>query len=232
EWENVEDDVWNFKLREGTTFHEGSEYNAEEVKATFDRVLHPALASQVYFLYEMITEVENVDDYEINIHTDFPFAPLPSHLAHNTAGIMSKDVIDRDYQEALDAAESDITLDEEFTLRDEGGDEFDEFAEAIGGQLDEVIAAEPDGKKNLKLVERNPGESVKLESFEDFQAGNRNINNVTFRVIPEDGFRIGDLETGGIQIAANIEPSHADRVDSHDDTTLVQNESVRMSYLS
>src|SRR5699024_7947714 len=36
EWENVEDDVWNFKLREGTTFHEGSEFNAEDVKATFD----------------------------------------------------------------------------------------------------------------------------------------------------------------------------------------------------
>jgi len=232
EWENVEDDVWNFKLREGTTFHEGSEFNAEDVKATFDRVLDPALASQVHFLYEMITEVEIVDDYEINIHTDFPFAPLPSHLAHNTAGIMSKDLIDRDYQEALDAAESDMTLDEYYTLRDEGGEEFDEVAEAIGEHLGEVIAAEPDGTNHLKFVERNPGESVELESFEDFQAGNRNFNNVTFRVIPEDGSRIGDLETGGIQIAANIEPSHADRVDSHDDTTLVQNESVRMSYLS
>lgn len=232
EWENVEDDIWNFKLREDTTFHEGSEFNAEDVKATFDRVLDPALASQVHFLYEMITEVEIVDDYEINIHTEFPFAPLPSHLAHNTAGIMSKDLIDRDYEEALDAAGVDITLEEYYDLREEGGSDFEEIAESVGEHLGEVIAAEPDGTNHLSFLSRNPGESVELERFDDFQGGERNFNNVTFRVIPEDGSRIGDLETGGVQIAANIEPSHAERVDTHDDTSLVQNESVRMSYLS
>src|SRR5699024_5437322 len=183
-------------------------------------------------LFRSITEVEIVDDYEVNFHTEFPFAPLPSHLAHNTAGIMSKELIDRDYQEALDAAGVDVTLEEYYNLRDEGGDEFDEIAESIGEYLGEVIASEPDGTNHLRFVERNPGESVELELFENFQGGDRNFNNVTFRVIPEDGSRIGDLETGGIQIAANIEPSHAERVDTHDDTTLVQNESVRMSYLS
>ena len=38
EWEQVEDTVFNLKLREGTTFHNGSEFTAEDVKATLDRV--------------------------------------------------------------------------------------------------------------------------------------------------------------------------------------------------
>ena len=122
EWEATEDDVWTFTLREGTTFHEGSEFTAEDVKATMDRVRDTAVASQVAFLFEMISEVEVVGDYEVNMHTEYPFAPLPSHLAHNTAGIMSKDIIDRDYQAALDEAGVDMTADEYYELRAEGGD--------------------------------------------------------------------------------------------------------------
>lgn len=77
EWELIEDDVLNLKLREGTTFHEGSEFTAEDVKATLDRVRDGAVASQVAFLFEMIEEVEIVGDHEVNLHTSYPFAPLP-----------------------------------------------------------------------------------------------------------------------------------------------------------
>ena len=52
------------------------------------------MASPVLFLFEMIEEIEVVSDYEINIHTSIPFAPLASHLAHNTGGIISKATID------------------------------------------------------------------------------------------------------------------------------------------
>src|SRR5699024_8326383 len=45
EWESVEEDVWNFKLREGTTFHSGEEFTAEDVKATLERVGDEAVAS-------------------------------------------------------------------------------------------------------------------------------------------------------------------------------------------
>src|SRR5690625_3228499 len=131
EWESVEEDVWNLKLREGTTFHSGEEFTAEDVKATFDRVRDEAVASEVAFLFEMIEEVEIVGDYEVNLHTEYPFAPLPSHLAHNTGGIMSKSLIDEDYQTALDEAGVDMTADEYYELRDEGGSEYEDVAEQI-----------------------------------------------------------------------------------------------------
>src|SRR5690625_5279845 len=106
DWEATGDSTWNFKLREGATFHSGQVFTAEDVKATIERVNDPAVAAQAAFLYEMIEEVEIVSDYEVNLHTEYPFTPLPAHLAHNAGSIMSKDLIDKDYKAALDAADS------------------------------------------------------------------------------------------------------------------------------
>lgn len=231
EWEAAEDDVWNMKLREGTTFHNGSEFTAEDVKATLDRVRDTAVASEVAFLFEMIDEVEVVGDYEVNLHTEFPFAPLPSHLAHNTAGIMSKELIDQDYQAALDEAGVEMTADEYYDLRAEGGSEYEDVAEQISEYTGGVIGSQSDGTNHLMLQSRSSGEETVLEKFDDFQGGDRSFETVTFRVIPENGARMAELETGGIQIAGDVDSSSAVRVSEGADTELVEQESVRMSYL-
>ena len=231
EWEATEDTVWNFKLREGTTFHSGQAFTAEDVKATIDRVNDPAVASQVAFLYEMIEEVEVVGDYEVNLHTAYAFAPLPAHLSHNAGGIMSKDLIDRDYQAALDEAGSDVTLEEYYELREAGGDEFQAVADEISEYIGSVTGDETDGTNHLQLANRSPGDSVTLEKFEDFQNGEREFDEVIFRVIPETQARLAELETGGIDIAAEVDTASAERIQSADATELIESDSVRMNYL-
>ena len=231
EWESVEEDVWNFKLREGTTFHSGEEFTAEDVKATLERVSDEAVASEVAFLFEMITEVEVVGDYEVNIHTEYPFAPLPSHLAHNTGGIMSKSIIDEDYQNALDEAGVDMTADEYYELRAEGGGEYEEVMDQISENVGNVIASNPDGTDHGMLENREPGQETVLTKFEDFQGGERNFDSITFRVIPEVSARLAELETGGIQVAHNIDASNANRVTEGENTELIEQESLRTDYL-
>lgn len=231
EWEATEDTVWNFKLREGTTFHSGQAFTAEDVKATIDRVNDPAVASQVAFLYEMIEEVEVVGDYEVNLHTAYAFAPLPAHLSHNAGGIMSKDLIDRDYQAALDETGSDVTLEEYYELREAGGDEFQAVADEISEYIGSVTGDETDGTNHLQLADRSPGDSVTLEKFEDFQNGEREFDEVIFRVIPETQARLAELETGGIDIAAEVDTASAERIQSADATELIESDSVRMNYL-
>ena len=173
DWEAVDDTTWNFTLREGTTFHSGAEFTADDVKATLDRVLDPAVGSEVAFLFEVIEEVEVVGDYEVNLHLANPFAPLPSHLAHNTGGIMSKELIDKDYQNALDEAGVEMDVEEYYELRDEGGEEFDEVAGQIGEFIGNVVAVEPDGTNHVQFVSRSAGDNVVTEYFEDFQGGGR-----------------------------------------------------------
>ncbi|MFC3419631.1 glutathione ABC transporter substrate-binding protein [Salinicoccus hispanicus] len=231
EWEATEDDVWTFQLREGTTFHNGSEFTAEDVKATLDRVRDTAVASQVAFLFEMISEVEVVGDYEVSLRTEYPFAPLPSHLAHNTASIISKELIDEDYQSALDEGGVDMTADEYYELREEGGSEYDDVAESISEHIGNVIGSDADGTNHLMFESRTAGDETVLQKFEDFQGGDRNFDTVTFRVIPENGARMAELETGGIHVAGDVDSTSAVRVEEGEDTELVEQESVRMSYL-
>ena len=191
----------------------------------------PAVASQVAFLYEMIEEVEVVGDYEVNLHTAYAFAPLPAHLSHNAGGIMSKDLIDRDYQAALDEAGSDVTLEEYYELREAGGDEFQAVADEISEYIGSVTGDETDGTNHLQLADRSPGDSVTLEKFEDFQNGERKFDEVIFIVIPETQARLAELETGGIDIAAEVDTASAERIQSADATELIESDSVRMNYL-
>jgi len=232
DWEQVDDNTWSFTLKEDVTFHNGSEFTAEDVKATIDRLLDPAVGSSVAFMFEMVEEIEVVDDHEVHFHTEYPFAPLLSHLAHNTAGIMSKEVIDEDYQNALDGADADISVEDYYDMREEGGDEFEDLSEEISEDLGQVIAENPDGTNHLKLQERNPGENVILEKFDEFHGEERNFETVTYRVIPENQARLAELETGGIAVNDSVDAENMQRVRDHEDTDIIDQQGLSMTYLA
>lgn len=89
EWNVVDDTTWEFKLREGVKFHDGTDFTAEAVKMSIDRILDPEFASPRAVVLNMIEEVVIVDDYTVQFKTKFPFAPLPAHLAHNAGSIIA-----------------------------------------------------------------------------------------------------------------------------------------------
>ncbi|CAD2071491.1 glutathione ABC transporter substrate-binding protein [Jeotgalicoccus coquinae] len=225
-------DKWTLNLKEDVTFHNGSEFTAADVEATLDRVMDPSVGSSVAFMFEMINDIEIVNDHEIVLTTDYPFTPLPSHLAHNTAGILSKEVIDEDYQNALDEAGSDVTLEEYYELREEGGEEFEAVSQEIGSHVGAVITEKPDGTGHLKLQERIPGNEIVLEKFEEFHGGEREFNTVTYRVIPENSARLAELETGGIGITDNVDTEAMDRVREHNDTDIIDQDGLSMTYVA
>src|SRR5699024_1009687 len=88
-WEDVEDDVWQFILREEVILHDGYDFNAEVVKAIIVRVLDEDVAFPKDFLYEMLEVIEVVDDYTVRFQTKYPFSPLPAHLAHSGGAMVS-----------------------------------------------------------------------------------------------------------------------------------------------
>ncbi len=94
DWEMIEDTVWEFRLRDGVTFHNGDRFTADAVKANLDRITDPEYGSQRAFLYTMISEVRVVDDLTVQIETEYPFAPLLAHLAHDAGGIAHPGALD------------------------------------------------------------------------------------------------------------------------------------------
>ncbi|GAK04531.1 oligopeptide ABC transporter, periplasmic oligopeptide-binding protein OppA [Geomicrobium sp. JCM 19037] len=97
EYEQIDETTFEFTLHEGVEFHNGEELTADDVVATFDRMLDPDIAAPSVFLFEMIDSVEAIDEYTVQMTTEFPFAPLLSHLAHNAGGIISETAIEQDY---------------------------------------------------------------------------------------------------------------------------------------
>jgi peptide/nickel transport system substrate-binding protein len=75
-WEVLEPTVWQFKLREGVTFHNGETFDAEDVKASIEYYVNPENEYRNIGHIQLIESVEVVDEYTVNIHTSEPFAAM------------------------------------------------------------------------------------------------------------------------------------------------------------
>ncbi|MBL6454777.1 ABC transporter substrate-binding protein [Belnapia sp. T6] len=81
-WRPVSDTVWEFKLRQGVTFHNGSPFTAEDVAFTFERVPKVPNSPSSYAIYTRpITRVEIVDSHTLHLHTAVPYPLMPVDLA-------------------------------------------------------------------------------------------------------------------------------------------------------
>ncbi|QDS34275.1 glutathione ABC transporter substrate-binding protein [Brevibacillus brevis] len=95
EWKQLDDLTWEFKLRQGVTFHDGAPFNAEAVKATIARVQDPAVGSSRINMFEAIKEVKVVDEYTVQFLLNYPYAPLLSVLASAEGSIISPKAIEQ-----------------------------------------------------------------------------------------------------------------------------------------
>ncbi|MCZ8515111.1 glutathione ABC transporter substrate-binding protein [Paenibacillus filicis] len=89
EWKQVDDVTWEFKLRKGVTFHDGTPFNADAVKKTMERALDPKVNSPRASNFDMVKEVKAVDEYTIQFILAYPYAPILSILASNEGSILS-----------------------------------------------------------------------------------------------------------------------------------------------
>jgi peptide/nickel transport system substrate-binding protein len=68
-----DDRTWRVSLREGVTFHDGSEFTAADVKATFERYEGTPRESDVFLWYDGATIR---DDHTLDVTLSQPYAPL------------------------------------------------------------------------------------------------------------------------------------------------------------
>jgi peptide/nickel transport system substrate-binding protein len=77
-WAPVDEDTWEFKLREGVKFHDGSDFDAEDVKFSIERIPVVTGPTTTEIYVRRVASVDIIDPYTIHINTDGQAATLPN----------------------------------------------------------------------------------------------------------------------------------------------------------
>lgn len=89
-WEMIDDTTWEFKLREGVKFHDGTPFTAQDVKWSYDRIMSAGAESGIRKIYVgWFKEVEIIDDYTVRLHFEASYPPALAQIA-SLPVIMSK----------------------------------------------------------------------------------------------------------------------------------------------
>lgn len=114
EW-SVDGTTVSLTLREGVTFHNGDEFTADDVVATFRRYTDTEYEYFVEqttdgtqngyagFTFGRVAEVNKEGEYEVSMELSQPFAPILRNLAMWSASVLPQSVIESDMDLTKDA---------------------------------------------------------------------------------------------------------------------------------
>ena len=87
-WKPINDTTWEFKLREGVKWHDGSPFTADDVVFTFTRAVNVPNSPSGFGTYLKGKEAVKVDDHTVHIKTPNPYPLMPNDMS--TFAIVSK----------------------------------------------------------------------------------------------------------------------------------------------
>ena len=80
-WKALNDVEWEIKLRKGVKFHNGQDFTADDVIATFKRVPNvPNSPASFAFFVRPIVDIQTPDKYTLRLKTDKPHPLLPNNM--------------------------------------------------------------------------------------------------------------------------------------------------------
>lgn len=170
-----------FDLRKGVKFHDGHEFDAGDVKFTYEAIINPKNLSPRVPDYEPVKKLEVIDKYKVKVVYKRLYSPafgtwgmgmLPEHLLNSEA-----------IKREAEAKEEDP---EKFGLRDS---DFNRY---------------PVGTGPFVFREWKSDQYIVLDRYDDYWEGPPNYRSYTYRIIPdlltqEMEFYGGAIDSYGVQ---------------------------------
>ena len=196
-WTPIDDTTWEVKLREGVKFHDGTDFNADDVIFTFDRIPHvPNSPSSFTRFAKTVKSIEAVDDHTLRITTDGSQPLTPNNLAQ--VAIVSKETIEDYYAANPGIAEDVLSIDS---------------SHFNSGEL--AVGTGP-----YKLSSWKPGEAMMLEANADYWAGAPTFASVEVRPLKNDAARLAALQSGDVDIIDAVPTADLERIEADDAFTV------------
>lgn len=178
--------VWKFKLREGVTFHDGAEFDSEDVVFSFERALTPD--SDMKELLSSVTEVRADGKFGFEIVTDGPNPIMAANL--NDIYIM-----DKGWAEANNAVKV-----QDF----EGGEDTFAARNVNGTGPYKLVSRVPDSKTVLQAN----------ESYWGIGQFPLEIKTINYTPIKNAATRVAALLSGEVDFVQDVPVQDLGRVDS------------------
>lgn len=187
EWSvNADATEYTLKLREDVTFHDGTPFNAEAVKFTFDRIVDPETKAQTAVsLIGPYKETQIVGPFEVKVIFNSPFAPFLNSLSTAYLAPVSPTAFAR-----VGAADWGLT-------------------EVVGTGPFKLVSFTPDSEV---VLTRNDAYSWG-PAFTGMSGASK-IANIIYTIIPEPATRIAALEGGELDFIEEVPGLDFERIGS------------------
>lgn len=180
-WEATDDTTWRFDLREGVTFHDGSEFTARDVIYSFCRIPLVENSPSAFTIYSAgIADMTAEDDHTLTITTAATNPLLPTELW--SLAIVSADTL---------GAEEEITYGPEGTCEGMG-----EVPQAPAFNSPDIAV----GTGPYKLETYTRGSEVVVSRFDEYWGGTPDWDRVVMRPITSNGPRVAALLAGDVDM--------------------------------
>jgi peptide/nickel transport system substrate-binding protein len=174
-WSLIDDTTWEFRLRRGARFQDGSPVTAEDVKASIERVAAvPNSPSPLSIYVRPVTAVEIIDPLTVRLRTAELFTPMPLFMS-------AVSIISRRALEAVARPENRGTPLLATTEQMNAGQ----------GMV---------GSGPFRLVEWRRGQATVLERFDGYHGPAPAFRRVTIRPIPNNSARSAALLAGDVDL--------------------------------
>lgn len=87
-WKPIDDLTWEFKLREGVKFHDGTPFTADDVIFTFERAPNVPNSPSSFATYVKGKTAVKIDDFTVHFKTEKPYPLMPQDVSN--VSIISK----------------------------------------------------------------------------------------------------------------------------------------------